>query len=128
AIAGHATSPAPTPTAPIPGPDDLDPCLLTPAEVQAIFQSEPVTVHRAFASETTDFACVYQLIPSLEYGVTIETVGHAALAASSTALQDRYNSARQSFSSVTDIPGLPLPSAAITTSEFADIWGFGDNS
>ena len=126
-IAGHGTNPAPTPTAPVPGPDDLDPCLLTPAEVQAIFQSGPVTVQRAFASQTTDFACVYQLIPSLKYAVTIETVGHAALAGPN-ALQNRYTSDRQAFSTVTDIPGFPLPSAANATSGFADLWGFGDNS
>ena len=128
AIAGHATNAAPTPTAPVPGPNDLDPCLLTPAEVQAIFQSGPVTVQRAFASESTDFACVYQLIPSLKYSVTIETVGNAALAASPNALQDRYTSDRQAFSTVTDIPGFPLPAAANATSGFADLWGFGDNS
>ena len=112
AIAGHATNPAPTPTAPVPGPDDLDPCLLTPAEVQAIFYGGPVTVHRAFATESTDFACVYLLIPSIKYSVTIETVGHAALAADANALQDRYNSDRQSFSHVTDIPGFALPSTS----------------
>jgi hypothetical protein len=128
AVAGHATNPAPTPTAPVPGPDDLDPCLLTPAEVQAIFYSGPVTVHRAFAAEITDFACVYQLIPSIKFSVTIETVGHAALALNANALQDRYNSDRQAFSNVTDIPGFALPSSTNSTSEFADLWGFGDDS
>jgi hypothetical protein len=127
-IAAHVTNPAPTPTAPVPGPDDLDPCLLTPAEVQAIFYSGPVTVHRAFATEITDFACVYELIPSIKFSVTIETVGHAALALNATALQDRYNSDRQAISHVTDIPGFALPSATNSTAEFADLWGFGDDS
>jgi hypothetical protein len=128
AIDGHATNPAPTPTAPVPGPNDLDPCLLTPAEVQAIFQSGPVTVQRVFADNPADFACSYLLVPSLQYSIVIDTVSYAALAANANALQDRYAADRKSFSTVTDIPGFALPSAANAASGFADLWGFGDNS
>ena len=127
-IAGHETNPAPTPTPPVPGPDDLDPCLLRPAEVQAIFHSGPVTVQRVFADNPADFACSYLLVPSLQYSIVIDTVSYAALAASPTALQDRYVADRKSFSSVTDIPGLALPSEANAAPGFANVWGFGDNS
>jgi hypothetical protein len=128
AIASHATNPAPTPTAPVPGPNDLDPCLLTPAEVQAIFHSPPVTVvQRVFADDTADFACSYLLLPALQYAITIDTAGNAALAANPHALQDRYDADRKSFSSATDIPGFALSSAANATG-VADLWGFGDNS
>jgi hypothetical protein len=126
-IAGHANNPAPTPTAPVPGPNDLDPCLLKPEEVQAIFQSGPVTVQRVFADNPDDFGCSYILEPRLQYGIEIDTVSNAALAANATALQDRYTSDRQSFQDVTDIPGFPLPSAN-PTAGFADLWGFGNNS
>jgi hypothetical protein len=128
AIAGHANNPAPTPTAPVPGPNDLDPCLLTPAEVQAIFQSGPVTVQRVFADNPDDFACSYILEPRLQYAIEIDTVSNPALTATATALHDRYTADRQSFSSVTDIAGFPVPSAANPPSGFADLWGFGNNA
>jgi hypothetical protein len=127
-IAGHANDPAPTPVPPVPGPNDLDPCLLTAAEMQAIFRSGPVTVQRVFANNPADFACSYTLIPSLQYGIEIDTVSYAALTASPTALQDRYATDRKSFSSVTDIPGFALPSAATTAPGFARVWGFGNDS
>ena len=127
-VASHADNPAPTPTPPVPGPNDLDPCLLTPAEMQAIFHSGPVTVQRVFADNPLDFACSYLLIPSLQYSIVIDTVSYAALATNPTALRDRYVADRQSFSSVTDIPGLALPSAATAAPGFANVWGFGDNS
>jgi hypothetical protein len=126
-IAGHATSPAPTPVPPTPGPDDLDPCLVTPDEAQKIFHSGPVTIHRRFADQPTDLACVYRL--GSDRIVIMETFTAASLRAVAQSVQDRYASDKQAVNGVTDIPGFELPGAPTSNpqSKVAELWGFGNN-